>query len=212
MKVKDVMSSAVLTVGPYTPLKDVARLLVENRVSGVPVLDDDGTVLGVVSEADILAKERTNPGASSLLEHLFDTETDSHKHDARDAADAMTSPAVTIRPRRAVSEAAALMLDRRVNRLPVVDDHGRLVGIVTRSDLVRAFVRSDEEIEREIREDVILNTLWNAPDRFEIEVQEGEVTLSGKVADAQSAELLVNFIERVPGVVAVRSSVAWPVH
>jgi CBS domain-containing protein len=124
----------------------------------------------------------------------------------------MTSPAVTIRPRRAVSEAAALMLDRRVNRLPVVDDHGRLVGIVTRSDLVRAFVRSDEEIEREIREDVILNTLWNAPDRFEIEVQEGEVTLSGKVADAQSAELLVNFIERVPGVVAVRSSVAWPVH
>ncbi len=210
MNVRDVMTRDVLTVSPSTPLKDVARLLVERRVSGVPVVDEDGSVLGVVSEGDILVKERGRPGRASLLERLIEVGSEAEKHDARDAADAMTTPAVTIRPGRAISEAAALMLDRCVNRLPVVDAHGALVGIVTRADLVRAFVREDDEIEREIRNDVILRTLWNSPDRFNVEVERGEVTLEGEVADADSADLLARFVERVPGVVGIRSRITWP--
>jgi CBS domain-containing protein len=211
MQVKNVMTKRVLSVGPRKPLKEVAKLLVSNRVSGVPVVDDDGSVLGVVSEGDILVKERGRPGRASLFDHLLDVNgRDSAKHDARDAADAMTSPAITIRPQRPIAEAAALMLDRCVNRLPVVDHHGKLIGIVTRADLVRAFVREDEAIEQEIRDDVILRTLWDTPDRLRVEVDGGEVTIEGEVHDAESAQLLASFVERVPGVVAVRSRVTWP--
>ena len=115
MKVSSVMTKNVLTVAPSTPLKKVARLLVERRVSGMPVVDEDGTVLGVVSEADILAKERGRAGRDSLLDQLFGSESQQMKHDARDAADAMTTPPVIIRPGRSVSEAASLMLDREVD-------------------------------------------------------------------------------------------------
>ena len=211
MKVKDVMTQRVVTVEPWTPLKEVARLMVERRVSGLPVVDEDGSVIGVVSEGDILVKERGQVVERSLFDHLLEVDGDQGvKHDAQDAANAMTSPAVTIRPDRAVSEAAALMLDRRVNRLPVVDRHGALLGIVTRADLVRAFVREDDAIEREIREDVTLRTLWNVPERLTVGVDSGEVTIEGEVADADSAELLVRFVERVPGVVGIRSRVTWP--
>ena len=101
------------------------------------------------------------------------------------------------------------MLDRGVNRLPVVDADGKLVGIVTRADLVRAFVRDDSEIAREIRDDVLLRTLWESPDRFRVRVRGGEVTLAGKVNDAHAAGTLVRFVERVPGVVNVRSRITW---
>ena len=212
MQVKSVMTKRVISVEPRTPLKEVARLLVSKRVSGLPVVDEDGSVLGVVSEGDILVKERGRPGRATLLDHLLDSNDDeATKHDARDAADAMTSPPITIRPDRPIAEAAALMLDRSVNRLPVVDHHGKLLGIVTRADLVRAFVREDEAIEKEIREDVILRTLWNTPERFRIDVDGGEVTIEGEVSDAESADLLARFIERVPGVVGIRSRVTWPV-
>jgi CBS domain-containing protein len=212
MQVKSVMTKRVISVEPRTPLKEVAQLLVSKRVSGLPVVDEDGSVLGVVSEGDILVKERGRPGRATLLDHLFDSNGDeATKHDARDAADAMTSPPITIRPDRPIAEAAALMLDRSVNRLPVVDHHGKLLGIVTRADLVRAFVREDEAIEKEIREDVILRTLWNTPERFRIDVDRGEVTIEGEVSDAESADLLARFIERVPGVVGIRSRVTWPV-
>jgi CBS domain-containing protein len=213
MQVKDVMTKQVVAVGPRTPLKDVAREMVTRRVSGMPVVDDDDSVLGVVSEGDILVKERGRPGAGSLFDHLLEVNADeAMKHEARDAADAMTSPPVTIRPDRPLAEAASLMLDRCVNRLPVIDKHGKLVGIVTRADLVRAFVREDEAIEREIREDVILRTLWNTPERFRIEVDGGEVTIEGEVSDAESAEMLARFVELVPGVIGIRSRVTWPVH
>jgi len=213
MQVKDVMTTQVVSVRPRTPLKDVARTMVARRVSGMPVVDDDGSLLGVVSEGDILVKERGRPGTGSLLDHLLEVNGhEAGKHEARDAADAMTSPPVTIRPDRPVAEAASLMLDRCVNRLPVIDKHGKLVGIVTRADLVRAFVREDEAIEHEIREDVILRTLWSTPERFRIDVDGGEVTIEGEVSDAESAEMLARFVERVPGVIGIRSRVTWPVH
>ncbi len=104
------------------------------------------------------------------------------------------------------------MIDAQVNRLPVVDDNDELVGIVTRADLVRAFVRSDADIAREIREDVILHTLWIVPDELTITVDNGAVTLGGEVETKSDAELLPEFVRRVPGVISVDSRLTWRVE
>jgi CBS domain-containing protein len=122
----------------------------------------------------------------------------------------MTAPALTIAPYAAVTEAARIMAERRVNRLPVVKDE-KLVGIVTRTDLVRAFVRSDEQIAAEVREDVVGRTLWLAPDRIGVSVDSGVVGLSGGLERKSDAELLERLAARVPGVVAVESTVVWDV-
>jgi CBS domain-containing protein len=155
MKVRDVMTRNVVTVEEDTPLKDVAELLLEHDISGVPVVYD-GRVVGVVSETDILYKERGAEGERrGPIAWLLDEPRpeNGQKLAARTAGEAMTSPPVTIRPDRSVAQAASMMLEHRVNRLPVIAD-GHLVGLVTRSDLVRAFTRPDPEIERSIREDV----------------------------------------------------------
>ena len=155
MLVRDVMSAPVVSVPPETPLKEVARLFIERRISGVPVVDADGAVLGVVSEADFLVKERAqhqeqaHHGLLGFLAADDDAVAAQAKVDAATAGAAMSSPAITVCSDCSLREAAALMVDAQVNRLPVVDD-GTLVGIVTRSDLVRAYLRSDEELARVI--------------------------------------------------------------
>lgn len=209
MKVEDVMTRNVITVTPRAPLKLVAETLAQHRISGAPVVDD-GPVLGVVSEADILEKEAvgTEPGT---LERLLRRKRPSAKKEARVAAEAMTSPAVTVPPEREVAQAARLMVERRINRLPVVDEEDGLVGIVTRADLVRAFIRPDDEIARELREEVAIGMLWMNTDRLEVSVESGEVTLAGKVDARADAELLERFAARVPGVVSVRSELRWDV-
>jgi CBS domain-containing protein len=121
----------------------------------------------------------------------------------------MTSPAVTVPAQRDLAEAARLMIERGINRLPVVTEDGELVGIVTRADLVRAFVRSDEEIARELRENVAVGTLWMNTEKLEISVEGGEVTLAGEVDLKTDAELMERFAARVPGVVSVRSELQW---
>jgi CBS-domain-containing membrane protein len=211
MSIRDVMTRTVVTVDEDTPLKDVAALMMHHGVSGLPVVDGD-RVLGVVSETDVLFKER---GASFPRPVLFGRRSNAftpsvrRKCAARTAGDAMTSPAITITSRAAVADAAALMLEHRVDRLPVVDK-GRLVGIVTRADLVRMFTRGDEEIERELRDDVVLRTLWIAPSSIVVDVSGGEVQLRGKVENTVAADALVAFAQRVPGVVAVESHLTWP--
>jgi CBS domain-containing protein len=210
MKISDVMTANVVTVVPQTPLRKVASLLAERRISGLPVVDD-GRVVGVVSEGDILAKERgpsREPGGwfGVLFE---DQATAELKLEARTAGTAMTSPALTITPERPLAEAAGVMVDEGVNRLPVVDGDGKLVGIVTRADLVRAFVRTDAELAEEIREDVLLKALWITPGDVGVVVDDGVVTLTGQVENRETAEMLPDFVRRVPGVVAVQSGVSW---
>ena len=210
MRVADLMTSDVASVSPSTPLKDVGRLLVERRISGVPVVDEDGAVLGVVSEEDFLFKEQGTQ-KKRPFERLLDPAValDRLKHEARNAGEAMTTPAVTIASTAAVAEAARTMIVRGVKRLPVVDA-GRLVGILSRSDLVRAFARSDEEIEREIRQDVVVRAHWISPANVAVFVRDGKVRLHGEVETSALAESLRYFVERVPGVVSVEAQLRVP--
>jgi CBS domain-containing protein len=215
MRVRELMTEKVLTIGPEAPIKDVAKILVENRISGLPVCDISGRVLGVISEGDILYKEH-DPREGSVggpLAWIVDGTTRYTgyvKAAALTAGKAMTAPAITIPPYESVSEAARIMCERRVNRLPVVRDE-LLVGIVTRADLVRAFTRGDEEIEREIREDVIERTMWIDTGKIEVVVQRGHALLTGGLQTRSDVELLGRLVGRVPGVVAVESRVAWNV-
>jgi CBS domain-containing protein len=211
MRVKELMTTDVLTVRPSTQLKDAAQLLAEHRISGLPVVDEESRVLGVLSEGDILYKEAGALDKPGFFERLLAGPPAAFelKLAARTVGEAMSAPAVTIGPTRPVTVAANTMIDEGVNRLPVVDDQNRLVGIVTRADLVRAFVRSDAEIEHEIREDVIRQKLWLEPDLLGVEVVGGEVRLSGEVETRTDAEMLPTFVQRVPGVVAVLSKLRW---
>jgi CBS domain-containing protein len=209
MHIQELMNREVVTVTPQTPLKEVAVLLAKHGISGVPVCDDRGQVIGVVSEADILWKELGLRAGHGLLERIFDSAYgEDERINAVTAAEAMTTPAVTVAPDAYVVRAAKLMVDHRVNRLPVVSE-GKLVGIVTRADLVRAFTRSDAEIECEINRDVLLRTLWIDPDQVSLVVTDGNVTVAGEAENRTDAELIEEHIRRVPGVASVRSELRW---
>lgn len=212
VRIADVMTRDVVSVTPDTPLKDVAAVLVDRGISGLPVCDGDGTVVGVLSEADLLVKQGGSPERSGgLFTWLVDAAAapDLAKLRAHSAGDAMTAPAVTVEADGPVSEAARTMVSLGVNRLPVVED-GRLVGIVTRADLVRLFTRSDDEIARDIQQDVI-RRLWIAPERIEVEVEQGEVVLRGEVDTEVEVDMLLKRIPLVAGVVGVRSELSWAV-
>jgi len=211
MRVDDVMTTDVATVAPGASLKDVARILVERDISGVPVVDADGDVLGVVSEADLLAKERAEPPTrGGPLAWLVDPIEiiERRKLGARLAGEVMTSPAVTIAPYRNLATAAGIMLDNRVNRLPVVSD-GKLVGIVTRADLVRAFARSDAEVLDEIRQDVLGRQMLLDDYAVGVEIDAGDVVLSGEMGRRSQVELMPRLVARVAGVVGIENKLTW---
>jgi CBS domain-containing protein len=215
MKVRDLMQSDVRTTTPDASLKDVARTLVENRISGMPVCDADGKVVGVISEGDILFKERGRPQQRPApLGWLLDggSSADLRKATARVAADAMTAPAITIRPSSSATEAARLMIEEGVNRLPVVKQDGHVVGIVTRADLVRAFTRPDVAIATEIQQDILERVLWAEPSAVQISVREGEVEVAGELETSTDVEIFEQLVQKVPGVVALRSRVTYRVR
>lgn len=210
MRVEQLMTTEVASVSPDTTLKEVAALLAGHRIAGVPVCDADGAVLGIVSEADILWKElglRESSGVmvDRILESAYGN---AERVAAVTAAEAMSAPAITVAPDAPVALAAELMIEHRINRLPVVAG-GKLVGIVARADLVRAFTRDDEEIEREISEDVLLHTLWVDPDSVSLVIFDGKVMITGEVENRTTAELVDAYIRRVPGVVSVHSELRW---
>jgi CBS domain-containing protein len=208
VKIKDVMTKDVVSVGKDALLKDAARTLVERGVTGMPVLDVAGEVVGVISEADIIAKETQPRARRRALDWLLEPRDHwlDDRFAARTVADAMSAPAITISADSAVAEAANIMVAEGVNRLPVVVD-GELVGIVTRADLVRAFSRSDDEIRTEIRDEVISRVFWLDPTHFTVEVKDGVVTITGQVETEADVRLLPELVRRLPGVVAVEANV-----
>jgi CBS domain-containing protein len=208
-KVRDVMTTSVVTVKQGTSFKELAALLRKHRVSAFPVLDDDQKVIGVVSEADLLAKEALNAdrgGPIAAMVHHQELE----KADGVTAGDFMTSNVVTVKPDDTVEQAARLMYHLQVKRLPVVDTGGHLVGIVSRADLLTIFDRPDQEIRAEIVNDIILHEFLVDPALFTVTVADGVVTIQGTPQTADLGRNLMNRIQHVQGVVAVRDELSWP--
>ena len=214
LTVRDWMTADVISVDPAIPLKDVARLLAEHRMSGLPVVDH-GRVVGIISEGDLVIKER---GPDAVARRPFgriigeSRATQAHlaKVEASTAGEAMSTPAIVIAPERPLVEAAAVMAERRINRLPVVENES-LVGIITRADVVRAFARSDAEIAEEIRTAVLHRTLWLDPGVFDVSVTGGHATIRGRVERRSTAEMIERIPALIPGIVGVEADVSWDI-
>jgi CBS domain-containing protein len=199
--VKDVMTTNVIAVRRDTSFKEMAAMLGSSRVSGFPVVDQAGKVIGVVSGTDMVIKEAGRASHPELFAGLRRSR-DLEKAGAVTAAELMTSPPVTIGPGEPVQHAAFLMYDRAVERLPVVDEAGRLVGIVSQVDVLSIFGRPDEQIRREVTGRVIRPGFPMDPERLKVTVRDGIVTLSGP---AEAGQDIIEAIRQVDGVVAVRA-------
>jgi CBS domain-containing protein len=199
--VKDVMTTRVVSVKRGTSFKEMAIALRENRVSAFPVIDDDGKVIGVVSEADMLARKVLSTGM------LHRGEQD--KAEDLTAGDLMTHPAITVSPEDSVEVAARLMYTLQVKRLPVIDPSGRLAGIISRTDVLATFDRSDEQIRKEVTDDVIWHEFAAGPGQLAVTVQAGVVTLEGNAETAALADVIVRKVRHVQGVVAVRDRLSY---
>ena len=205
--VKDVMTTEVMVARRDTNFKEIAATLRRYRVSAVPVVDDAGRVIGVVSEADLLAKEAlADPGVMAEVLHHKDV----RKAEGLTAGDLMTRPAVTAAPEDPVEQAAQMMHFMRVKRLPVVNSGGELVGIVSRADVLAVFDRPDEDIRKDIADTMLLHEFLIDPRLFSVTVEAGVVTMEGSPETAALGHALVRKARHVPGVVAVRDRLTYP--
>lgn len=208
MRVLDIMTMDVLTARPDESLKDAARTMVRAGVSGLPVVDSSGTLVGIITEADFLERE-ADRSRRRLLNAMLD-ECDSVV-EAETVGEVMSTDPVVIFPEATVTEAARMMAHHHVKRLPVVDESGKLVGIISRADVVAVFTRPDDVIEDEIREDIIRRVLLLEPDALDVQVKDGIVHISGTVPTATDARLLDELVRRIDGVVRLDSDVTFEV-
>jgi CBS domain-containing protein len=201
--VRDVMTREVVTAHRHTSFKSLAMLLADAEVTAVPVVDPHNRPIGIVSEGDLLRKEAAQPEPGGRPVGIWVRPGDRERAEAEKAEDLMTTALITARPSWSLVEAARLMEHHHVKRLPVIDEAGILVGIVTRSDLLQVFLRPDSAIHTEIVHDVLENTLDLAAGAVHVEVREGVVTLRGQVERASIAAFAVQLCRSVDGVVAV---------
>ena len=205
--VKDVMTDEVVAVRRDTTFKELAARLRQYRVSAFPVVDDMGRLVGVVSEADMLAKEAlAEPGVVAELLHHKDV----RQAEAVTAGALMTQQVVTASPDDSIEQAARMMHFLRVRQLPVINSGGELVGIVSRSDLLSVFDRPDEDIRKDIVDTMLLHEFLVDPRQFRVTVEAGVVTLEGTAETAALGRKLVRKARHVPGVVAVRDRLSYP--
>jgi CBS domain-containing protein len=196
MRVVDLMTADVITASPETPIKAAARLMVRNKVSGLPVCDEGNCVVGIITEADFLRlevarEEALNPKPVERVEEV------------------MHRSVLTISPDATVGDAARMMVINDVNRLPVTDGDGKSLGIISRLDVVAAFTRPDEIIEDEIKEDLLRRVLFVDPDDINVDVTNGIVTFSGEIGTRNEARLLAELARRLDGVMNVESDLTW---
>ena len=203
--VKEVMTSRVIWITKDAPYKEMAARLRENRVGAFPVLDDEGKVIGVVSEADLLTKEALAGGYDGMPGMITGVLCRKEQGKARGitAADLMTRPAVTISADAAVENAAKLMYKSKIKRLPVVDAAGHLTGIISRADVLSVFDRSDDEVRSEIT-DCLLDEFLVDPAALAVTVKDSVVTLTGVPENNELGHQIVQRVRHIPGVVAVR--------
>ncbi|MEV8033429.1 CBS domain-containing protein [Streptomyces sp. NPDC086182] len=207
--VNDVMAKRVVSLRAGAAFKDIVKAMHGWRVGALPVLDDSGVVIGVVSEADLLPKEQYSDGGIGpygQVEHLSEV----RKADAVTAGELMTAPAVTVAPGTTLAHAARVMARSRVKRLPVVGRDGTLKGIVSRSDLLKVFLREDKDIAEEVRREVVVRLFGTHTATVRVEVHDGVVTLAGRVHETALVPSAARLARAVPGVVDVRSALAGP--
>ncbi|MFB6959700.1 CBS domain-containing protein [Streptomyces sp. NPDC056309] len=206
--VEELMTRDVVRARRDTPFKELVRLLEENDVTAVPVVDELDRPMGVVSEADLLRKttDQADPSGRTPIPHLEAWER--AKAEGSRAEELMSAPAVCARPEWTVVEAARLMETQHVKRLPVVDEADRLLGIVSRADLLRIFLRRDEAIRDEITGDLLRRTLGLDPRDVTAEVRDGRVTLAGTVESRSLIPVIEQLCRGVDGVVSVSGNLA----
>ncbi|MFE0514342.1 CBS domain-containing protein [Streptomyces sp. NPDC058964] len=205
--VSDVMTPTVVAIGRDAPFKDIVRLMEQWKVSALPVLEGEGRVVGVVSEADLLPKEEfrdSDPDRFTQLSRLPDLA----KAGGLTAGELMSSPAVTVRANATLAEAARVMARLKIKRLPVVDDVDVLQGVVSRADLLKVFLREDEELTEEVRHEVIDHLFPLSADHIQVEVSEGVVALTGWVDSTALIPVAERLARAVEGVVDVRCHLA----
>jgi CBS-domain-containing membrane protein len=206
--VQEIMTTRVIWVSKDATFREMAVALHEHRVSAFPVVDDDHKVIGVVSEADLLAKEALDDEPGVLAGIL--RRRDQAKARGVTAGDLMTTAVVAVRPQDTVEHAAKLMYDRRVKRLPVTDADGHLAGIISRADVLSVFDRTDAQIRNEITEEVLLGGFLVDPLVFTVTVKDGIVTLSGHPDTSETGHEIVRQVRHVQGVVAMRDRLDYP--
>jgi len=206
--VQEIMTTRVIWVKKDATFREMATALHEHRVSAFPVVDDDRKVIGLVSEADMLNKEALvdESGVFGGILHR----RDQAKARGVIAGDLMTTAVVAVRPDDTVEHAAKLMYERRVKRLPVTDENGRLVGIISRADVLSVFDRTDHDIYQEITDEVILGRCLENPSAFQVTVKDGIVTLAGRPETNETGHNIVRQVRHVQGVVAVRDRLSYP--
>jgi CBS-domain-containing membrane protein len=210
--VESVMTAEVVTVRPATAFRELVRLLEQHRISALPVVDDTGRLVGIVSEADLLIKEGYPHGTGDV------GTVQAVRHHRRlgkaagtCAAEVMAAPVITVPTGTAVADAARLMVRLGVKRLPVVDTTGALVGIVTRADLLKVFLRPDPAIRWEVEHDLVRGKLGIPAGEVQVEVRGGVVALRGELERRSQLAALVRQVQAVEGVVAVDAQLGWRV-
>jgi CBS domain-containing protein len=204
LSVSDVMTREVITVNKDTDFKEIERRLAHHHVSALPVVDMGGDVLGVVSESDLLLKLEA-VGTGQVASRGWRSHG---KGSASTAERLMTTPAVTVGTGQPLAAAARLMRKHKVHQLPVVRD-GRLAGMLSRGDLLKAFLRSDQELREDVRQGVLSRIMWLDPDDFRVSVSDGVVEIAGSVERRSDVEVLVDLIRGVEGVIDVRADIGY---
>ncbi|MFB7917140.1 CBS domain-containing protein [Streptomyces sp. NPDC056061] len=200
--VDDVMTRNVITVSPSAEFREIVAVMERWKVTAVPVVDGDGRVVGIVSEADLLPKEEFHEhliGLIEQMEHLGD----SAKAGSVRAEELMTRPVISARPGMLLPHAARLMAVHRVKSLPVVDDDGALRGIVSRADLLKVFLRPDDVLAAEVRREVVDRLFPSPSSSVKVDVTHGVVTLTGRVHDTTLLPAAIRLARSVEGVVDV---------
>jgi CBS domain-containing protein len=194
------MTARVHVASPSTPFKMLVRLIEENRISAVPIVDAQGSPIGIVSEADLLLKENADP--TSPLD-LLRQRRQREKADGVLAADVMTSPVVTVGVDTPIAQAARVMRERNVRRLVVVDTRIRIAGVVSRSDLLKVFLRTDEDLRDEVLHKLLPAVVPIEASGIDVEVESNVITLSGRVDRRTDVEILYRLARDLDGVVNV---------
>jgi CBS domain-containing protein len=209
MKVGDVMSVEIMTITADAPLKEAAMIMVKSGVSGLPVIEDDRKVIGIITEADFVTAEANRSWGRQRRRLLSNFLGDTKPQNAKTVADVMTANPHTIDSAASVTEAARKMTDLRVRRLPVVLPDGTLCGIISRADVMGVFTRPDDALADEITNRVAVAVLGLSPGDISVTVEDGVAQISGLVPSRSESRILEELAMRVEGVVAVESSVTW---